>query len=272
MFYKGSYNFFDYKYNIIGYNGEDFGGFPQKFYLIISFLLIAVLLFSLRKISKDKVLKIIRFMGIFLVLFYILKTTWESYFDIKLGGAFNWWLLPFDTCSIIMTACLVSGFGKGKIKQMADSWLATGAIVGGIAAMIFLNAFKYYPFFSFGAFYSMIWHLLMVFIGLLVIVTGYVEINYKTILNGFAFHFLISLIVIPINYIWNFDFMMYRDLGGIPIFEDIATKFANNGLYFLNPVMMLTLYFIAFNIVFAIPLLIHSIRSRKKLSLENIVI
>ena len=253
--FKGNYNFFDYKYNIVGYNGQDFLGLAQYVYLIISIVLLIILLIILRKSSKEKVLKTIRIVSIFLIIFYIVKTTWESFYDIKLTGKFNTGLLPFDSCSIIMLAGIISGFFKGKLKKIADSWLATGGIVGGIAAMLFLNAFKYYPFLSFGAFYSMIWHFLMVFLGLLLIITNYVDIKYKTILNGYFFHLLISFVVIPIDFIFNFDFMMYLNLGGIPFFENIASYLTSINLQILNPIMMLILYFIAFNIVFLIPMI-----------------
>ena len=162
-----------------------------------------------------------------------------------------------------MLAGILAGYSKGRVKDYATCWLATGCIVGGFATMLFLNAFKYYPFLSFGAFYSMIWHFLMVFIGLLIIINNYVKIEYKTILKGFIFHILFSCIVIPIDYIFNFDFMMYKDLGSIPIFEDIATKLTNNGLGFINPIMMLLLYFIAFNIVFLIPMGIKKLIRKK---------
>ena len=258
--YTGNYNFFDYKYNIIGYNGQDYGGFAQYFYMIISIILLIILLISLKKISKEKVLKIIKVISIFLISFYIIKTTWESIHDIKYNGSFNLYLLPFDSCSIIMLAGIISGFSKGKIKEYSDSWIATGSIVGGISTMLYLNAFKYYPFLSFGAFYSMIWHFLMVFLGLLLIVTNYVPIKYNTVIKGFIFHFVISIFIIMIDFIFNFDFMMYKSLGGIPIFEDIATKFTSNGLEFLNPIMMLLLYFLAFNIVFCIPIIKNNLK------------
>ena len=261
--FQGDYSFFDYKYNIVGYNGQDYGGFAQYLYLIISAILLVILLFIFRKYSKEKVLKIIRIISIFLIVFYIIKTTWESIYDIKLNGSFNTGLLPFDSCSIIMLAGIISIFSKGKIKKYSDSWIATGSIVGGIAAMVSLNAFKYYPFLSFGASYSMIWHFLMVFLGLLLIVTNYVEKDYKTVIRGFMFHLLISLFVIPIDYIFNFDFMMYKDLGSIPIFEDIATNLTNNGLGFINPLLMLILYFIAFNIVFGLVIIIYKIKKQK---------
>ena len=261
--FTGDYNFFDYKYNILGYNGQDYGGMAQYLYLIISIILLIILLFKLRKISKDKVLKLIRIISIFMLLFYIVKTTWESIYDIKFNGSFNFYLLPFDSCSIIMLAGLLSGFAKGKIKDYSNAWLTTGGVVGGIATMLYLNAFKYYPFLSFGAFYSMIWHFLMVFLGLLLIVTNYVEVNYETIIKGFIFHIIISLIIIPIDFIFNFDFMMYKDLGGIPIFEDIATNLTLKGLQILNPFMMLILYFLAFNITYIIHLIIIKLIRKK---------
>ena len=248
--FRGNYNFFDYKYNISGYTGQDYGSIAQKIYLISSFVLIILLLFFLRKLSKEKILKIIKITGIFMTTLYICKTVWESIYDIKLSGSFNTGLLPLDTCSIIMYACLLAGFGKGKIKKMAECWLTTGAIVGGFATMLYLNAFKYYPFFSFGAFYSMIWHFLMVSIGLLLIVNDYVELKYESLLQGYLFHLIFSIVIIPIDFIFNFDFMLYHDLGGIPIFEDIATKCTQMNLSFLNPLLMLLLYFIAFNIIY----------------------
>lgn len=100
----------------------------------------------------------------------------------------------------------------------------------------------------------MIWHFLMVFLGLLLIKTNYVELKYYSIIYGYVFHLMISAIVIPIDFIFDLDFMMYLKLGGIPIFEDIASNLTQMHLQVLNPFIMLVLYFLAFNIVFMIPL------------------
>ena len=264
--FNGNYNFFDYKYNIEGYTGQHFGSVYQYIYLGISIVLLVVLLILLRKSSKEKVLKIIRAVSIFMIIFYIGKTTWESIYDIQKFGEFNYNLLPFDTCSIIMYAGILSGFGKGKIKDMATCWLATGCIVGGIANMLFLNAFKFYPFFSFGAFYSMIWHFLMVFIGLLIIVTNYVDMKYDMVLKGYKLHLLISLIVILMDFIFDFDFMLYKNLGGVPIFQNVAEKLTSMNLQILNPIMMLILYFVFFNIIYFIAFGIKKIIRTKTLN------
>ena len=232
--FRGSYNFFDYKYNITGYAGQDFGGSAQWLYLAISAVIMVLLLYFLRKSSKEKVLKIIRGISIFLVLLYLGKTTWETIYDVKFTGSFNTGLLPLDTCSIVMLAGMLAGFAKGKIQKISECWLATGSVVGGIATR------------------------------LLLIVTNYVDVKYSTVINGFILQLVFSLFVIPIDFIFNWDFMMFLNLGGIPVFEDVATKLTSLNLQFLNPILMLVLYFVAFNIVFLIPLGIKKIFRKKE--------
>ncbi|MBQ7715450.1 MAG: YwaF family protein [Clostridia bacterium] len=250
--FTGDYGFFDYKYNIPGYTGQDYGGTAQYVYLAISAVLLAAFLVALRRTPRDKVRKIVGFIGIFLTVMYIAKTSWESYYDIGQTGAFNTGLLPLDTCSLIMPAGIIAGFGKGKIQRAAWCWVATGSVVGGFATMLFLNAFYYYPFFSFGATYSMVWHFLMVFSGLLILVTERPPLRFPIVLNGFAFHLAASLAVIPVDFIFDFDFMMYRRMGSVPFFEGVGAKLEEAGIVFLNPVIMLILYFAAFSLIWLI--------------------
>lgn len=259
--FNGDYNFFEYKYNIIGYEGQDYGGIAQNVYLGVSLVLLIVSIMIFRKLSKEKIHRLIRVVSVFMVLFYLFKTTWESLYDIRIQGEFNTGLLPFDSCSIIMLAGIISGFAKGKIKEYADAWIVTGGIVGGIAAMLYLNAFKYYPFWSFGAFYSMTWHFLMVFMGITLIASKYISMEFKTVIKGFIFHLFISLFVIPIDFIFDFDFMLYKYLGGVPFFEGVASKLAESGMQFLNPILMIILYFIAFNIIYVFVFLIQKIKN-----------
>ncbi len=258
--FTGDYGFFDYKYNIPGYSGQDYGGPAQYVYLGVSAVLLVLLLFALRRSSGQRVRRTLGWLGVFLTLFYIGKTAWESYYDITLSGAFNTWLLPFDACSFIMPAGILAGFSKGRVQRAAESWVATGGVVGGIANMLFLRALYYYPFFSFGAMYSMIWHFLMVFMGVLVLVTRRPPLRFSLVLSGFAFHLAASVIVIPIDFIFGFDFMLYRELGGVPFFEGVASSLTERGMGFLNPVLMLALYFAAFTLIWAIAALFKNRR------------
>ena len=56
--FNGSYSFFDYKYNIEGYNGQDFGSIAQYIYLFSAILLMILLLIIFKKSSKEKVITI----------------------------------------------------------------------------------------------------------------------------------------------------------------------------------------------------------------------
>jgi hypothetical protein len=262
--FTGDYGFFEYKYNIQGYTGQDYGGLAQWLYLAISAVLLVLLLALLRKSSKRRVLAIIRAVGVFLTLFYIGKTIWESVYDIRVTGACNTWLMPFDTCSVIMPAALLAGFGKGKLKRMAECWLVTGGILGGFAVMLFMNALKWYPFLSFGALYTMLWHFLMVFLGLLILVTDYLDLRYSCVFLGYAFHLIASVPAIALNFLFDFDFMLYRYLGSVPFFEGLATRFREAGKEWINPLMMLGLYLLAFHLILLIPLVLKARRTRRR--------
>lgn len=264
--FTGDYGFFDYKYNIEGYSGQDFGGVAQFVYLGICLVLFLTLLPMLRRVSRERVRRIVGWIGVFMVLLYLGKTCWESWYDLRLTGSFNYGLLPLDSCSIVMPAALLTGFGRGKLQRGATAWLATGGILGGLGAMVRLNAFNYYPFLSFGACYSMLWHFLMVGMGLLLIVSGAAGggqgrgLRLATVNRGFAFHLIFSAIVIPLDFIWGWDFMLYRELGGVPFFEGVAERLADAGLCFLNPILMLGLYYLGFWIVWLLSKILPSRR------------
>lgn len=243
--WNGSYSFFDWKGDIVGYSGQDYDGAGRYIYLFGSILLLIVLLVLLRKTKREHIRRYLQIVGIFMIALCLAKTIWESYFDITKGPdhAFNIGLLPFDTCSIIMLAAPLAGFGKGKIEKLGACWLACGGILGGTSNLLFLQALHYYPFWTFGAFYSMIWHFLMVFTGLWLLVTNYVEANFKTVLYAFVLHMAYSVIVIPFAYAFDMDFMLYLRAGGAPLIEILGEKLYQAHLSFLTTLLMIGVYF-----------------------------
>ena len=259
--WNGPYDFFDYKYSIAGYAGQDFHGAGRYIYLIASIVLITALLIIFRNAKRETVRRYLKVLGIFMVAIFLIKSSWETYFDITIGPghAFNIGLLPFDTCSIIMLAAPLAGFGKGKVEKLGAGWLASGGVVGGISNLLFLQALNYYPFWTFGAFYSMIWHFLMVFTGLWLLVTNYVDANVKTLLYGFVLHMAYSVIVIPVAYATNMDFMLYLRAGGAPLIEKLGAILWDKGLPFITTAIMILIYFVCFAII------IYAVRGIKEL-------
>ena len=262
------YSFFDYKYNIEGYSGQDYDGFGRPLYMGLSLFFLVVVAIIFRKAKKENILKYLRISGIVYIIFYIVKTVWESYFDITTGRGFNVYILPFDTCSIVMLASVLAGFSKGKVKDAATGWLVVGGIVGGLSNIFFLRALNYYPFFTFGALYSMLWHFFMTFTGVLLIITDYVKLDFKTIFYAFIFHLSYSIPVIILDYVYGWDYMLYYNAGGAPFIEDVASNLINNNLRFVVTLMMIMIYFALFaTIIYAsygIKRTIKSIKHKKQ--------
>lgn len=245
LFWQGEYSFFDYKYNIEGYNGQDYDGPAAKVYMWICLISIPVLVFLLRNVKKSTVEKYIKIFAIVMPCLEIFKVSWESYFDITTGRGFNKeGLLPIYTCSLFMYCLLCSAFAKGKVKETCTTWLTTIGFVGGMSNVFFIHGLNYYPFFTFGGLYSMFFHYIMVWTALFLVVTGYKTFKIKDIWEGFIPHLIFSCLVIPVNFIFGWDYMQYRTAGGVPLIQDISSKLWENNVGILTAFIMLLVYFV----------------------------
>lgn len=83
------YGFFDYKYNIPGYTGQDYDSYWRYVYLGVSVGLIILLLILFRKAGREGIQKYLRVLGIGMIALYLGKSIWESYYDITTGRGFN---------------------------------------------------------------------------------------------------------------------------------------------------------------------------------------
>lgn len=252
--WHGEYKFFDYKGNIAGYNGQDYMSPIQYIMTAIGVVGIVLLLFFLRNTKKETSKKILWIMGIVFITLYIIKTSWESYWDIKTGQGFNIWILPFDTCSIFMPALLVAGLAKKDsfVERVAAVWLATIGFAGGLANFIFLRGLNYYPMFTFGALYSFFWHIAMVFVAFYIPVTKFHKFNWWDILISMIPMGLFGLFVIPFNYIKGLDFMLLNGAGGVPLIEGLAEKLINAHLRVFATLLMLVAYIAASTLMVSI--------------------
>ena len=242
--WHGKYGFFDYKGNIIGYEGQDYMSPIQYIMTGIGVVLIIVLLIFLRNMKKENSKKMLWIMGVVFTSLYLIKTSWESYFDITQAGGFNIWILPFDTCSIFMPTLLIAGLSKKDsfFERISATFLSTIGFAGGVANFIFLRGLNYYPMFSFGALYSFFWHLAMVFVALFIPVTKFHKFEWKDILLSMIPLLAFAVVVIPFNYIKDLDFMLLNGAGGAPLIEDLADKLIKANLRPFATLIMLIAY------------------------------
>ena len=78
----------------------------------------------------------------------------------------------------------------------------------------------------------------MVITGILIVVSGYKKFNWIDGLKGFIPLAVFSVIVIPVDYILNADYMLYYSGNGAPILPDLANSLANMGLRFVFTIIM----------------------------------
>ncbi len=86
--------------------------------------------------------------------------------------------VPLYYCSLLLYAGLLSSFCKGKLKRIGDVFLATGGIIGGIVFIILpTTSLPAYPMLHIVSLHSFFFHGTMIYLGLLIDITHYIELN-----------------------------------------------------------------------------------------------
>lgn len=158
---------------------EACGMFTIGHLILLSLTIIGIIIalhFTKNK-TYEEITKIIRKTTIFLWILEIIKIV----FNLVTGNRNNPnTYIPLYFCSLILYAGIFSGFGKGVIKRIGDIFLATGGIVAGISFILVpLTSLSNYPIFHYISIQSFILHGIMIYIGILVNITGYVKYDIK---------------------------------------------------------------------------------------------
>ena len=232
------YGFFDHKLFIGGFSSDLFCA-AHIVYIALVYVLSFAVSFLLRRARHERITVFLRVLSVVLPLLEITKVTWESYYDIKFGDGFNaGGILPVYTCSLFIYTVIAAAWGRGKVKEIALSFITTIGLLYGAIGVIYCNGLNYYPFWTFGAFYSLIFHASMFATGVFLLVTGYKKLTWKDIFYPLIPIAMLCVVAIPMNYIFDADYMMIHKGGGVPLYEDIASHLAARGLRPLYTLLM----------------------------------
>ena len=81
----------------------------------------------------------------------------------------------------------------------------------------------------------------MFFTGVFLLMTGYHKLEWGDALRAMAPILLLSLVAIPVNYSIGSDYMLIYSAGGVPLYEDLASRLAEMGLRpVFTAIMLLT--------------------------------
>ena len=246
------YRFFDYKYNISGFTSDLFST-EHIIYVILAVIAAILLGIFLRNVSHKKLAIFLKVLAITTLALEITKISWESYYDITTGRGFNrGGIIPLYTCSLFIYTLLLSSFGKGKVREYSLSFLSTICMVSGLIGVIYCNGLNYYPFWTFGAFYSLFFHASMLITGVIILSTGYYKLNWSDIYKAWIPMVFLAFIAIPVNYEYGADYMQIHEGSGVPLMSDLAKIMAAHNIRFIFVFLMLSSYLIISTIVVAV--------------------
>ena len=240
-----AYSFFDYKYNIEGFDSDLFS--PMHIvYIILVYLLGFALSCFFRNTKHQSISRGLKVLSLIMPILEISKIAWESYYDITTGQGFNYGgILPLYTCSLFMYALIGAAWGRGRLREYCLSFITTVGLLYGAVGVVYCNGLNYYPFWTFGAFYSLFFHSAMFVTGVFLLVSGYKRLEWADCLRAMIPILALAVIAVPFNYVYNHlansnaDYMLLYSGGGVPIYQDLSEKLAQKGLRFVYTIIML---------------------------------
>ena len=256
------YGFFDSSYDLSakGYSGADRMSPKQFIVMGTVFVLIILLSLLLRKAKKEKLFTVYKVLAVLMPVLEISKIAFSAYHDMKHGEPFNLGgILPLYTCSMILYFLPFLAWGKGWIQRASAAFFVSIGMVAGLTNFFYLSAAGWYPIFTFGGLYSVVFHGVIVFVGMSLLITGQYIPSLKTIQEGMIPVLIFGALVIPANFMiknvpefGNVDYMMLMNANGfVPA---LSGFFAERHLQLLFSFFVL---FVAYPLATAIVVLIE---------------
>ncbi len=155
--------------------------------------------YRLRNSDEAKVDKILFKCGLFLLATEIYKQLF--YFFYIENGSYPYWIFPFQLCSVPMYLCLLLPFIKQqKIKDMIYNFIASYNLMGGFISFLEPSGLIH-EYISLTV-HAFIWHMMLVFIGLLIIATKLAAKNFDDFPKAILTYLCLCLIAFIINLIF----------------------------------------------------------------------
>ena len=184
--------------------------------IAVTIVCIAIAIKNTYKSSKEEVKKIIKnctimllFMEIFIIIFKLCTGDPRNVNN----------YVPLYYCSILLYAGTLSSFFKGKLKRMGDVFLATEGIIGGIVFILLpTTSLPAYPALHIVSLHSFLYHGIMVYLGLLVNITHYIEVVASDAVYFATLIGIICILAQIVNKIFDSNLMFIsKDFPGTPI-------------------------------------------------------
>lgn len=167
-----------------------------------------------RRLTSNQVNQLTRYFAIMVTGLEFIKIGYNFYYGYTWIDAW----VPLSFCSLFIYATWLSGYGKGMMKDIGDAYIVIGCVLGGLGFLLMpTTSLMRYPIWHFLCLYSLLFHMMMIYLGVLYMTHRKVRINWRTYCY-FSIYFLISaLICIVINTIYGSNLMILREPFNVPL-------------------------------------------------------
>ena len=237
--------------------------------MIICFSLVITFVILSRKITKDKMNKLTKITALVILTLEIIKMAFNIYYE-GLNYLNN--IIPLHYCSLFIYSLWMSGFGKGIIKRIGESFLAGGCIMAGAFFLIMpSSSLLIFPIFHYQCLYSLLFHSLMLYFGLMYFIKGFFNLNIKNYVYYVIFcsifcvlAFMINEITANIENINTTNLMFLREPWGLPL--GFLVK-----IHSINPYLYSLCIYIAYTVLMYLPTMgIRKLIFYKKEKMNNV--
>lgn len=182
--------------------------------MVICFFIVWIAVILGRKMSEQTLVRLTRGIAVLITVLEAGKITYCFVYG-KLG--LDQWL-PIWFCSLFIYCSWCAGFGKGIVRRVGRIFLTGGGIIAGASFLIMPStSIVNYPMFHYFSCYSMLFHSLMHYLGLMYLVTGVQKLTlrdfppYAIFVGGFC------VLGAVINIFGGCNMMFMKEPYNIPI-------------------------------------------------------
>lgn len=228
---------------------------PHILMAIFCFIMVAILVFVTKKISKQTLHKVTRVVSIILVILEIIKIAYNFYYGYTWVDAW----LPFAFCSLFIYSMILAGFAKQPLRKLATSFLVGAGIISGAAFLIFpTTSLMLHPIFHYLSLYSMFFHSCMLYFGIMYLIKGVFVPSLKNYQYYVAYAGSFCLVAIIINLFYQSNLMFLRAPYNFPI--ELVNKLYEHS-HFCYTLLILAAYILMYFVI----LVVYKIFSKKKI-------
>lgn len=202
--------------------GEPCGMFtlPHIVTLFIVLIVVGLLLYKCNGLKEQKIILIIKVMAIIITILEIIKIIYNLHFGYDTLDNY----MPLSFCSLFIYSLWLAGYGKGIIKKVGFSFIVGGATICGLSFLIFpTTSLTMHPIYHYLSMYSMFFHGVMLFMGLLIFINNLYKFNLNNYIIYILYCLFFMVIVLILNRIYQSNLMFLSRPFNIPlkIFDNI---------------------------------------------------